>query len=210
MDAAPGRHGQPVRAGASHPSRSQYTSIAFTERLAAAGTAASVDSVGDVYDSALAESVIGLYKTELIKPAGPWRTCERRAGRTELRRLVQRPAPLRGLRRHSARRTRAAPPPSEHRHPRRCCGSRRYSRRRPRPGRLLYARGSGQLLRRGLGFGAAAVAGLVLHRGQGAGVSLSKPSRRGRWSQWPHQGGRAVRGGGWSSSAGDRRAASTA
>jgi putative transposase len=53
---------------------SQYTSIAFTERLAAAGVDASVGSVGDAYDNALAESVIGLYKTELIKPRGPWRT----------------------------------------------------------------------------------------------------------------------------------------
>jgi putative transposase len=55
---------------------SQYTSIAFTERLAAAGVAASVGTVGDAYDNALAESVIGLYKTELIKPGGPWRTAE--------------------------------------------------------------------------------------------------------------------------------------
>ena len=55
---------------------SQYTSIAFTERLAAAGAQPSVGSVGDAYDNALAESVIGLYKTELIKPRGPWRTAE--------------------------------------------------------------------------------------------------------------------------------------
>jgi len=55
---------------------SQYTSIAFTERLAAAGVSASVGTVGDAYDNALAESVIGLFKTELIKPCGPWRTTE--------------------------------------------------------------------------------------------------------------------------------------
>jgi putative transposase len=55
---------------------SQYTSIAFTERLAAAGAQPSVGTVGDAYDNALAESVIGLYKTELIKPQGPWRTAE--------------------------------------------------------------------------------------------------------------------------------------
>lgn len=55
---------------------SQYTSIAFTERLAAAGVSASVGTVGDAYDNALAESVIGLFKTELIKPGGPWRTAE--------------------------------------------------------------------------------------------------------------------------------------
>ena len=55
----------------------QYTSIAFTERLAAAGVSASVGTVGDpAYDNALAESVIGLCKTELIKPRGPWHTAE--------------------------------------------------------------------------------------------------------------------------------------
>lgn len=54
----------------------QYTSIAFTERLAAAGVSPSVGTVGDAYDNALAESVIGLFKTELIKPRGPWRTAE--------------------------------------------------------------------------------------------------------------------------------------
>jgi len=55
---------------------SQYTSIAFTERLAQIGIDPSVGSVGDAYDNALAESVIGLFKTELIKPGGPWRTVE--------------------------------------------------------------------------------------------------------------------------------------
>jgi putative transposase len=55
---------------------SQYRSIAYTERLAAAGAAPSVGSVGDAYDNALAESTIGLFKTELIKPRGPWRTVE--------------------------------------------------------------------------------------------------------------------------------------
>ena len=59
-----------------HDAGSQYTSIAFTERLAAAGAQPSVGSAGDAYDNALAESVIGLYKTELIKPRGPWRTAE--------------------------------------------------------------------------------------------------------------------------------------
>ena len=62
------------------PEPKQYTSIAFTERLAAAGVSASVGTAGDAYDNALAESVIGLYKTELIKPRGPWRT----AGQVEL------------------------------------------------------------------------------------------------------------------------------
>jgi putative transposase len=52
---------------------SQYTSIAFTDRLVAAGIDPSVGSVGDAYDNALAESQIGLFKSELIWPHGPWR-----------------------------------------------------------------------------------------------------------------------------------------
>jgi putative transposase len=55
---------------------SQYTSIRYTERLAEAGIAPSVGSVGDSYDNALAESSIGLYKTELIERHRPWRTFE--------------------------------------------------------------------------------------------------------------------------------------
>jgi putative transposase len=53
---------------------SQYTSIAFTSRLLDAGVDASVGSVGDAYDNALAETTIGLFKTELIHRRGPWRT----------------------------------------------------------------------------------------------------------------------------------------
>ena len=72
------RQGRDSLAGLVHhtDAGSQYTSIAFTERLAAAGAQPSVGAVGDAYDNALAESVIGLYKTELIKPGGPWRTAE--------------------------------------------------------------------------------------------------------------------------------------
>jgi putative transposase len=55
---------------------SQYTSIAFTERLAAAGAAPSVGTVGDALDNALAESQIGLFKTELIRRRGPWKTVD--------------------------------------------------------------------------------------------------------------------------------------
>lgn len=55
---------------------SQYTSIRYTERLAEAGIAPSVGSVGDSYDNALAESSIGLYKTELIERHRPWKTFE--------------------------------------------------------------------------------------------------------------------------------------
>lgn len=51
----------------------QGTSIRYTDRLAAAGVKASVGSVGDSYDNALAESVIGLFKTELVRWEGPWR-----------------------------------------------------------------------------------------------------------------------------------------
>lgn len=53
---------------------SQYTSIRYTERLGEAGIEPSVGSVGDSYDNALAESTIGLYKTELIEARRPWRT----------------------------------------------------------------------------------------------------------------------------------------
>jgi putative transposase len=55
---------------------SQYTSIRFTQRLAQAGAAPSVGSVGDAYDNALAETEIGLFKTELIRRHGPWRTLD--------------------------------------------------------------------------------------------------------------------------------------
>lgn len=55
---------------------SQYTSIRFTERLAGAGIQPSVGAVGSSYDNALAETIIGLYKTELIKTGKPWKTVE--------------------------------------------------------------------------------------------------------------------------------------
>jgi len=55
---------------------SQYLSIRYTERLAEAGIEQSVGSVGDSYDNALAESIIGLYKTEVIRTRGPWRSLE--------------------------------------------------------------------------------------------------------------------------------------
>jgi len=55
---------------------SQYTSIKYGERLGEAGIAASVGSVGDSFDNALAETINGLYKTELIKPQGPWKTLD--------------------------------------------------------------------------------------------------------------------------------------
>jgi transposase InsO family protein len=54
----------------------QYLSMRYTDRLADAGIAVSVGSRGDAYDNALAESVIGLFKTEVIRRQGPWRTLE--------------------------------------------------------------------------------------------------------------------------------------
>ena len=54
----------------------QYVSIKYTERLAEAGIEPSVGSVGDSYDNALAETINGLYKTELIRRRGPWRNLE--------------------------------------------------------------------------------------------------------------------------------------
>lgn len=54
----------------------QYVSIRYTERLAEAGIEPSVGSVGDSYDNALAETINGLYKTEVIRRRGPWRGLE--------------------------------------------------------------------------------------------------------------------------------------
>lgn len=55
---------------------SQYVSIQYTERLAEAGIEPPVRSVGDSYDSALAETINGLYKAEVIHRRGPWRSFE--------------------------------------------------------------------------------------------------------------------------------------
>jgi len=54
----------------------QYLSIRYTERLAEAGVEPSVGSVGDSYDNALAETINGLYKAEVIHRRGPWRSFE--------------------------------------------------------------------------------------------------------------------------------------
>lgn len=68
--------GMPVEEGLIHHSDagSQYTSFALTSRLVEAGIDPSIGSVGDAYDNALAESTIGLFKTELINKDGPWKT----------------------------------------------------------------------------------------------------------------------------------------
>ena len=69
---------RPVRGGLVHHSDrgSQYVSIKYTERLAEAGIEPSVGSVGDSYDNALAETINGLYKAEVIHRRGPWRSFE--------------------------------------------------------------------------------------------------------------------------------------
>ncbi|MDB5578324.1 MAG: integrase, catalytic region [Bradyrhizobium sp.] len=54
----------------------QYVSIKYSERLAEAGIEPSVGSVGDSYDNALAETINGLYKAEVIHKRGPWRSFE--------------------------------------------------------------------------------------------------------------------------------------
>ena len=57
-------------------SGSLYVSIQYTDLLAAAGVEASIGSVGAYYDNALAETFIGLYKTEVIRACGPWKTLD--------------------------------------------------------------------------------------------------------------------------------------
>jgi putative transposase len=70
------REGHPVAAGAVHHSDAgtQYTSIAFGNHLLDAGIYPSIGSVGDAYDNALAETTIGLYKTECTRPGSPFHT----------------------------------------------------------------------------------------------------------------------------------------
>ncbi len=54
----------------------QYLSIRYTERLAEAGIEPSVGSIGDSYDNAFAESVIGAFKTEVIRQKGQWKSID--------------------------------------------------------------------------------------------------------------------------------------
>ena len=69
---------RPVKGGLIHHSDRgrQYVAIRYTQRLLEAGIEPSVGSVGDSYDNALAETVIGLFKTEVIRRRGPWRGTE--------------------------------------------------------------------------------------------------------------------------------------
>jgi putative transposase len=71
------RRGGEIQGLVHHSDRGvQYTAIRYTQRLVEAGIDPSVGSRGDSYDNALAESTIGLFKTELIKPRGPWCSVE--------------------------------------------------------------------------------------------------------------------------------------
>jgi putative transposase len=89
---------------------SQYVSIRYTERLAEAGIEPSVGSVGDSYDNALAETINGLYKAELIHRRGPWRSFEAVAFATlTLGRLVQPSTAAGAHRQHPAGRSRGTP-----------------------------------------------------------------------------------------------------
>jgi putative transposase len=74
MGQDPRRGPGPDRAGPSfRPRRAAYLAIRYSDRLAEIGAIGSVGSVGDSYDNAAAESLFGLYKTELIRRRGPWR-----------------------------------------------------------------------------------------------------------------------------------------
>ena len=71
------RRVEPTQRLVHHSDRSvQYLSIRYTERLAEAGIEPSVGRVGNSYDNALAETIIGLYKTEVIRRRDPWRHLE--------------------------------------------------------------------------------------------------------------------------------------
>jgi putative transposase len=71
------RQGEDLAGVVHHSDRGvQYLSIVYTERLAAEQAVTSVGSRGDSYDNAMAESIIGLYKSECITLEGPWRTVE--------------------------------------------------------------------------------------------------------------------------------------
>ena len=82
----------------------QYVSIRTTERLGKAGIEPSVGSVGDAYDNALAETINGLYKTEVIRRRSSSQNHGRgRAGNPQMGRLVQQPTPPGTHRKHPTR-----------------------------------------------------------------------------------------------------------
>ena len=72
-----GREGRDISGVVAHHDHgSQYTSVAYSERLAADGIRPSMGVVGSSYDNALAETINGLYKAEVIYRRGPWRSFE--------------------------------------------------------------------------------------------------------------------------------------
>ncbi len=79
------RQGHPITPGAVHHSDAgtQYTAITFTTHLNDAGLQPSIGSIGDAYDNALAETTIGLYKTECTRPGSPFHTGLATTGQTE-------------------------------------------------------------------------------------------------------------------------------
>ena len=106
---------------------SQYLAIRYTERLAEAGIEPSVGSVGDAFDNALAETVIGLFKTEVIRRRGPWRSLEavefatlepKVRAQQRMGGLVQPPPAPRPDRSHPAHRGRSRLPRADGRHER--------------------------------------------------------------------------------------------
>jgi putative transposase len=107
------RHGHDLQGLVHHSDAgSQYTSIRYTERLAEAGAQPSVGSVGNSFDNAMAESIIGLFKTELIRRRGPWRGLDAvELATMEWVDWYKQPAPLRSHRRHSPGRGRSQPLP---------------------------------------------------------------------------------------------------
>lgn len=80
------RQGRPITPGAIHHSDAgtQYTSVAFGQHLVEVDIRPSIGSVGDAYDNALAETTIGLYKTECIRPGSPFHVGLRSLGDVEL------------------------------------------------------------------------------------------------------------------------------
>jgi putative transposase len=89
------RRGESLSGLVHHSDRGvQFLSIRYTERLAGEGAVASVGSKGDSYDNAMAETLNGLFKTEVIRRGGPWRTVEDvELGHARLGGLVQPPTP---------------------------------------------------------------------------------------------------------------------
>ena len=81
---------------------SHYVSIRYSERLAEAGIEPSVGSTGDSYDNALAETINGLFKAEIIHRRGPWKTRGGRTGHTRVGLVVQPSSPAGAHRLHPA------------------------------------------------------------------------------------------------------------